>query len=1509
MGFFIQNMKNLLLAFLLPLCLLAQFSKTHYIPPVVGSDNQAAMNQVMYISSPSITPINFTISAIGGGGIQGTVSRDNPFEFNIGFGLNTQLHVNEALVNTILNNKGYIIEAEDQVYVAVRVTAAVNNQTGLPNQASGLVSKGLAALGKEFRIGAMTNTSIGSINNIHLTFVSVLATENNTVVEFEDLKPGISLINNATAGNTPQSVILNRGQSFTLAVKGPIDANRDGMIGGLVKSNKPIAVNCGSYGGTNGTNQNNLDLGLDQIVGVDRIGSEYIFVRAQGVDAVEKPLLVAHEDGTEIYINGNATPEATINAGEYYGVPGNLFNANGNMYVVTSKPVFAYQGLGGTDNQANQEVFFVPPLSCETPKIIDNIPQIDRIGSFIYTGNVNIVTKTGATLNFIINGVNYTSANLPGGIQLNGPFTVTGNLDYVSYTMSGLGGNVSVFSSESIYLSYYGSNAAATYGGYYSGFTFKPEIIFEKLDINADNCIPNIELTVNTLSPFDQYQWYFNNNPIPGATTSEFSPTQPGYYFLSATLAQCGTTFTSDVIPVSGCTLDSDSDGIPDNIDIDLDNDGISNCIESYGNQNLLVDTTTSSGQIQVGNYNNSFQVTTEVLGINASLTPVTFDNNSQIYLESLEGFDSETSVQYNFANPTSVEITYIDANTPGNFLLNPNTEYIIQVPVNKTLTIINPNDQLLIDTNYDGVFENNINFYSSFEIRFRLNSGNDLPAGQGNFRIGAYLVDFIKIKQRNLQDINPVRSSFKLVASCVPRDSDSDGIADSFDLDSDNDGIPDFTEGGAFAFAANAGTDANNNGMDDAYENQNIPLDIDADGVANFIDLDSDNDGIYDLLEAGHAASDTNLDGIIDGNPAQFGNNGLFDNLETSVDSGIINYNLADIDNDNLYNYIDLDSDGDLCFDVTEAGFTDPDNDGILGTSPLTVNNVGVVQSSGGYQIPQPNYAISAPIVVNQQPSHTSVCFNVSTSLTINAANITIFQWQVSTDAGATWSNITNNTNYNGATTATLTINNIPQTFDNNRYRVMLNRTGNSCEVISNTAILTVFALPQLNNNVSLVQCDNDGDGISRINLTLFNPQVSANHTSETFQYYTNQADALAGGTNGLISSPTNFNTSSTTVWVRVTNNNQCSQVTSIQIVVSFNQIPNNFQVVFDDCDDAINGVSTDDDGTSVFNFSSIIPQLQNFVSDPSQFSVRFYASQQDAEIQFDSNGNSLEITNISNFRNTTPFAQLIWVRVENNLNNACFGVGPYVRLVVNPLPSLGPNQEQIYCSGNPAVLLTPNLLGANPSNFTYQWNLNGTPVNGAFGPQLLVAQEGVYTVRVTTDKGCFREQDISVVYSEPATIVDIQVIDLSPVNSITVLVSGAGDYEYALDSSNGPYQDSNVFSGIPAGIRTVFVRDKKGCGITSQAVSVLRIPPYFTPNGDGVNDIWTLQGANQFFYPNTQIYIFDRYGKLIKHIQPVEAGWDGTFQGQPLPSTDYWYVIELEDGRVAKGHFSLIR
>jgi gliding motility-associated-like protein len=116
-------------------------------------------------------------------------------------------------------------------------------------------------------------------------------------------------------------------------------------------------------------------------------------------------------------------------------------------------------------------------------------------------------------------------------------------------------------------------------------------------------------------------------------------------------------------------------------------------------------------------------------------------------------------------------------------------------------------------------------------------------------------------------------------------------------------------------------------------------------------------------------------------------------------------------------------------------------------------------------------------------------------------------------------------------------------------------------------------------------------------------------------------------------------------------------------------------------------------------------------------------------------------------------------------------------------------------------------------------------------------------------------------------------------------------------------------LFTNVPAGIHDVFINDKNGCGIISQTIAVVGLPKFFTPNNDGYNDYWKVKGVNATFNSNSIIYIYDRYGKLLKQIIPSSEGWDGTYNGSALPADDYWYTIKLDDGREAKGHFSLKR
>jgi gliding motility-associated-like protein len=122
-------------------------------------------------------------------------------------------------------------------------------------------------------------------------------------------------------------------------------------------------------------------------------------------------------------------------------------------------------------------------------------------------------------------------------------------------------------------------------------------------------------------------------------------------------------------------------------------------------------------------------------------------------------------------------------------------------------------------------------------------------------------------------------------------------------------------------------------------------------------------------------------------------------------------------------------------------------------------------------------------------------------------------------------------------------------------------------------------------------------------------------------------------------------------------------------------------------------------------------------------------------------------------------------------------------------------------------------------------------------------------------------------------------------------------------------PFQNSTIFENVPGGFHELIIENNNGCGQKIKSFTVLDAPKFFTPNDDGYNDYWNLKGINTPFYKNAVIYIFDRYGKLLRQLSPSSPGWDGTFHKEPLPADDYWFTIKLEDGREAKGHFSLKR
>ena len=449
--------------------------------------------------------------------------------------------------------------------------------------------------------------------------------------------------------------------------------------------------------------------------------------------------------------------------------------------------------------------------------------------------------------------------------------------------------------------------------------------------------------------------------------------------------------------------------------------------------------------------------------------------------------------------------------------------------------------------------------------------------------------------------------------------------------------------------------------------------------------------------------------------------------------------------------------------------------------------------------------------------------------------------------------------------------------------------RLNNDCLWLGSNITLNVEAIP-IAKSIMETQCDNDQDGLYAFDTSTIQTAILNGLTNVTVNYLDQNNNPLSSPL------PNPFTTGSQILKVRVTNNTvtACYFDSTIQFIVS--DLPEAFPVpvsLTTVCDDEAD------------------PNLQNgkYGFDTSTFQNIILNGQTGMTVRyFDGNNNPLSSPLPNPFVTIT---QKIRVEVINPLNNSCNAV-VLIPFVVNPVPNINLKGDELVCSNLPTFtkIIDAGIQDGSPiADYSYVWFFNGNRIEAATDYSLTVNTEGIYTVEVTNNKGCSRTRTITVLASDIAKITDVNIRDLADSNSITISVSGSGDYVYSLDNEYGDYQTEAIFSNINAGIHTVFVKDLNGCGVVPKEVAVLGIPDYFTPNQDGYNDTWNIKGVNTSFNAKTTVHIFNRYGKLLKEISPIGEGWNGTFNGQSLPSDDYWYSIELEDGRVMKGHFALKR
>jgi gliding motility-associated-like protein len=333
--------------------------------------------------------------------------------------------------------------------------------------------------------------------------------------------------------------------------------------------------------------------------------------------------------------------------------------------------------------------------------------------------------------------------------------------------------------------------------------------------------------------------------------------------------------------------------------------------------------------------------------------------------------------------------------------------------------------------------------------------------------------------------------------------------------------------------------------------------------------------------------------------------------------------------------------------------------------------------------------------------------------------------------------------------------------------------------------------------------------------------------------------------------------------------------------------------------------------DGVFQFDLTTLTirNQVLNGQIPDANFTLSFYTSRADAN-----NSNAVPIANPIAYQNDNPFNDSVWIRVSNNtITTPCFDVVE-LKLIVNPLPISQLKPEYFICEDyvtgtllNPAILNT----GITTSNYTFEWTLDGNPYGGNTS-SITTSQTGNYIVIITNiNTNCINTAVAKVTkYAPYLEITYSDAFENQTYISVNVLGAGSGNYEYKLDDF--PFQDNNVFNNVSPGEHMISVRDKNGhCNPAPINAVIINYPKYFTPNGDGYNETWNIKHL-ALTNPYAPIYIFDRFGKFIKQISPASEGWNGEFNGQPLPSTDYWFTVDYDEkgaSKVFRSHFTLKR
>jgi len=433
----------------------------------------------------------------------------------------------------------------------------------------------------------------------------------------------------------------------------------------------------------------------------------------------------------------------------------------------------------------------------------------------------------------------------------------------------------------------------------------------------------------------------------------------------------------------------------------------------------------------------------------------------------------------------------------------------------------------------------------------------------------------------------------------------------------------------------------------------------------------------------------------------------------------------------------------------------------------------------------------------------------------------------------------------------------------------------------------ITILELPEITEDFRLQQCDisdsDPGDGITTFNLQLArNELLTSENSSVQLYFYEDEESAIDDTENEeALNNTYRNNTPTQDLVVKLVDlNGQCSKLGTIKLEATGGEELNPLPV----------SACEIENGQAEFNLNNIEQKIIEDLELGPNISLSFHETQNDAIL----GANYLPENYI-----TDP--KTIFIRAESN--NSCYGFGS-IDLEIAAFPRLNNTLEFQACTSEFPITLGEDLNITNSENYDYSWS------TGENSQTISVNTAGSYSLTLT-DPNLSCGQSIEFIIEEfpNPEILELEIVNHGENNNVTVITNDIEGLEFSIDNPAGPYQNSPTFRDVPGGTHTFYVQSTNSCKTAQYEEVIFGFPAFFTPNDDGYNDYWLPYETGNTDFRVEYIYIFDRYGKLLKQLPGNTSGWDGTYNGKPMPASDYWFKGKLANGQEFSGHFTLKR